>query len=253
MKIGGSTLGAHDTTLEDLVSLSKRGLVPVVVHGGGKVITEWMERQGTMPRFVRGLRVTDERSMEVVVAVLAGLVNKGLVATLTAMGARAVGISGADGGLLKATQKDPELGLVGEVTHVDPEPILGLMKEGYMPVVAPVAIWDSPGPQGAGSLLNINGDTAAAELAAALSVEKLVFLTDVEGVLDSSRRLIPRLTVAQARSLVEGGGVSGGMIPKLEACLRASRTGARCFVLDGRRPKALLDCIDGNPVGTMIS
>ena len=136
VKIGGSTLGEHDTTLEDLVAMQRGGAQPVVVHGGGNVISRWMERQGVRPRFVRGLRVTDEPSLEIAVAVLTGLVNKNLVAAVQAMGGRAVGLSGADGGLLKAEQSDPDLGRVGRVVEVDTGPIEALAGAGYMPVIA---------------------------------------------------------------------------------------------------------------------
>ena len=181
VKIGGSTLGSGDTTLEDLVALQRRGVPVVVVHGGGQVISQWMERTGAMPRFVRGLRVTDEPTMEVVLAVLSGLVNKRLVAGLQALGGKAVGLSGVDGGILQAQVKDPEMGLVGEVTDVNKAPLLQVMEIDHIPVVAPVAL----GEGGSAPALNVNGDTATGALAAALEAERLVFLTDVDGVMDS--------------------------------------------------------------------
>jgi len=252
VKIGGSTLGAHDTTLDDLALLYRQGAIPVVVHGGGKVISQWMERTGSMPRFVRGLRVTDPATLEVVVAVLAGLVNKDLVAQLQARGARAVGVSGADGGLFQARVLDPELGRVGEVVRVDPTPILTLLSRGFLPVVAPVALaLDAQGNLD-GGLLNLNGDTAAGHLARALCASRLVFLTDVEGVLDASRRLIPRLLPEQARAMVERGIATGGMIPKLQACLTALERVPFTHIVDGRRPHALLECLAGRPLGTRI-
>ena len=145
VKIGGSTLGSGDTTLEDLVTLQRRGINPIVVHGGGKLINEWLERQGVRPRFVRGLRVTDARSLEVVVAVLTGLINKKLVASLQALGGSAMGISGVDGGMLLARVKHPELGLVGSVAQVNPDPIKAVLEMGFMPVIAPVAVQHSDG------------------------------------------------------------------------------------------------------------
>ncbi|MBI4234271.1 MAG: acetylglutamate kinase [Chloroflexi bacterium] len=252
IKIGGSTLGNADTTLADVVTLQQRGTIPVVVHGGGKVISQWMERTGALPRFVRGLRVTDAPTLEVVVAVLTGLVNKQLVAAIQALGGRAVGLSGVDGGVLQARVLDPELGFVGEVTQVQAGPILELVRSGYIPVVAPVGIGCAEGTGPVATLLNINGDTAAGELAAALRARSLVFLTDVEGVMDSSRRVIPRLTAEQARALVAGGVVVGGMIPKVEACLKALPLVGVAQIVDGRRPHALLECMDGRTLGTQV-
>jgi acetylglutamate kinase len=253
VKIGGSTLGGADTTLEDLALMQSRGLRPVVVHGGGKVISEWMERSGTVARFIRGLRVTDEATLQVVVAVLAGLVNKQLVATLQALGCPAVGLSGADGGLLQARVKDPELGYVGDVTGVDPAVVIQVMAMGAIPVVAPVAIAERPELGGSGGLLNVNGDSAAGALAAALEAGRLVFLTDVEGVMDGSRRVIPRLLPEQARALIESGVAGGGMIPKLEACLEALGHVHVTKIVDGREPHALLSSLNDSPSpGTVV-
>ncbi len=251
VKIGGSTLGSHDTTLEDLVALQREGRPAVVVHGGGKVISDWMEKQGVKPKFVRGLRVTDEQSLDIAVAVLTGLINKDLVASLTAAGGRAMGLSGADGGMIEGVVKDPELGLVGTVTHVDPEPIRAVLKSGYIPVIAPVAVrksQDASHPP----LLNINADTAAGEVAAALGAERLVFLTDVEGLYDSTRRVIPRLTERQARGLMGSSVIGGGMIPKLEACITSLNGGSTAHIVDGRRTGALMETLNGKATGTRI-
>lgn len=252
VKIGGSTLGSHDTSLDDLATLQKRGVVPVVVHGGGKVISQWMERQGGMPRFVRGLRVTDASGLEVVTAVLGGLINKQLVAALAAKGTKAIGLSGVDGAILQARIADPELGLVGEVTQVDVAPLLSLVQAGYIPLVAPLGIHPWDGSSNAGQLLNINGDAAAGAIAAALGAERLVFLTDVEGVLDSSGRLFAHLAKRQVGDLIESGTAKGGMIPKLEACLHALGQVKTAHIVDGRKPGALLDCMDGKSIGTRI-
>ena len=251
VKIGGSTLGSHDTTLEDLVALQREGRPAVVVHGGGKVISEWMEKQGVKPKFVRGLRVTDEQSLDIAVAVLTGLINKDLVASLAAAGGRAMGLSGADGGMIKGVVKDPELGLVGTVTEVDPDPIRVALQAGYIPVIAPVAVrmsQDTSQP----TLLNINADTAAGEVAAALGAERLVFLTDVEGLYDSSRRVIPRLTERQARGLMGSSVIGGGMIPKLEACITSLNGGSVAHIVDGRRTRALMETLNGKATGTRI-
>ena len=252
IKIGGSTLGDHDTTLEDLVALQREGIDSVVVHGGGKVISDWMVKQGIRPRFVRGLRVTDPPSLEIVVAVLTGLVNKSLVASISALGGKAMGISGADGGMLQARIRDPELGLVGQVVGVNREPIDAVLSAGCIPVIAPVSInLSEPSADGA-TLLNVNADTAAGEIAAALGADCLVFLTDVEGVLDSSRRLIPRLTARQARGLMRSNVVAGGMVPKLEACLTALERKGVAQILDGRKSHALLQTLSGKTLGTRV-
>lgn len=252
VKIGGSTLGEHDTTLEDLVTLQRQGVQTVVVHGGGKVISQWMERQGVRPRFVRGLRVTDEAGLEIVVAVLTGLINKSLVASVIKMGGRASGLSGVDGGMVRCVLEDLELGLVGKVTEVDTGPIRAVLSTGAIPVIAPVALHVVDGSPHSGSLLNLNADTVAGEVAAALEAERLVFLTDVEGVLAPSRRVMPRLTPAQARRLVGSSVATGGMVPKLEACLVALKHVAVAQIVDGRRPRALRDALDDRGVGTRI-
>ena len=252
VKIGGSTLGSHDTTLEDLVALQSRGVQPIVVHGGGKTISEWMERQGVRPRFVRGLRVTDEPSLDIVVAVLAGLVNKAIVASILALNGRAVGLSGVDGGMLRAKVMEPELGLVGSVMEVCPKPARAMMEAGFMPVIAPVAVRSPEAGSRGGLLLNVNADTAAGEVALALGAERLVFLTDVAGVMDSSRRVMPRLTPRQAVGLMSSGVVAGGMLPKIGACLRALDEVGSTHIVDGREPHALRDVLNGADLGTRV-
>jgi len=252
VKIGGSTLGEHDTTLRDLVSLQRTGINPIVVHGGGKIISEWMKKQGIKPRFINGLRVTDADSLNIAVSVLSGLINKQLVASLLAMGGKAIGLSGADGGMLMAKLKDRELGFVGDITDVNTKPIEIVLDIGYIPIIAPIAIPDNTVRNLDSSLLNVNADTAAGYIAAAIKVKQLVFLTDVEGVMDSSRRLIPRLTERQALGLIHSNVADGGMIPKLEACLKAFQTGSISKIIDGRRPSALMDTLSGKASGTRI-
>ena len=252
VKIGGSTLGQHDTTLEDLVWLHAEGVEAIVVHGGGKTITEWLERQGVPSRFVRGLRVTDERSIEVVVAVLAGLVNKQLVAAINALGGRAVGLCGADGGTLRARVKDPALGLVGEPSRVEAAAIEGLLAQRFLPVIAPVGVLEE-GDRVRATLLNINADTAAGEIGGALGAQRCVFLTDVPGVCDGDGRVLPRLSREEAQALIASGVISGGMVPKVEACVRALAHVPASHIVDGRRPHSLRDCLAGRDSGTRIS
>lgn len=238
VKIGGSTLGNHDTTLEDLVELQKRGKSLVVVHGGAKVSTEWLARLGIPTSFVNGLRVTDSETMKVVAAALGGLVNKELVVAIQALGGRAVGLSGCDGNLLWASTKSPEMGYVGEIVAVDPNPLKILLKAGYMPVVAPVSFGSV---EGRAMLLNVNGDTAAGEVAAALAAEELIFLTDVDGIRDGSEQVVHKLNLAEARDILDSGVASGGMIPKIEASLRALTTTKVVRIIDGRASHALRD------------
>lgn len=253
VKIGGSTLGSHDTSLKDLVTLQQQGREVVVVHGGGPVISQWMQRQGIPPRFVNGLRVTDAASLDIVVAVLTGLVNKELAGLLHRLGGRALGLSGLDAGLLQARIANPELGYVGEITGVNPEPLRAVLAGGYMPLLAPLAMQELDGTEHAGGPLNINGDTVAGELAGALGAERLIFLTDVPGVMDGNGRALARLDRRRARLLLGSSVVKGGMIPKLEACLRALEQSAAADIVDGREPGALLECVAGQGRGTRLA
>jgi len=247
-KVGGSTLGAADTTLEDVVTLQRLGVDVVIVHGGGSAISGWLRRIGKEPRFVDGLRVTDEETMELVVMTLAGKVNKDLVAGIQALGGQAVGLCGLDGGLIRGIRKNELLGCVGEVTSVDLAPLRALTSAGFIPVVAPIAVGEGC------EALNLNADTAAAEVAVALKAEKLIFLTDVPGIKGADGQLIPEMSAGQARELIRSGVISGGMIPKAEACLRALDAVPRSHIVDGRVPHALIrELFTDEGVGTMIT
>ena len=252
IKIGGSTLGSHDTTLDDLVTLQKKGILPVVVHGGGNKITEWLKKMGVSTTFVRGLRVTDAPTLEVVVAVLAGLVNKELVAAIAARGGKAIGLSGVDGALIQAKIENPEIGYVGEVVKVNTEPVEALLSAGYIPIIAPNGFRVASGDSDPVMLLNLNGDVVASEIAGALKAERLIFLTDVPGVKDSDGKPLPRLSAAEAKSLIASGIISGGMIPKVEACLKALSRVPSAQIIDGRTAGALLSAIKGDAIGTRI-
>ncbi|MEC9287952.1 MAG: acetylglutamate kinase [Chloroflexota bacterium] len=252
VKIGGSTLGSHDTSLRDLVALQEEGQQVVVVHGGGNVISQWMQRQGLAPQFVGGLRVTDAPSLEIVVAVLGGLINKELVSLMYEFGGRSVGLSGIDGCMVEAEIGNPELGFVGEVTNVNVDLIRVALDSGFIPMIAPLGVHVRDGSENAGSPLNINGDTVAGELARALEAQQLVFLTDVAGVMDGGGRVIRRLDRRRANILFNSGVIQGGMIPKLSACLRALEQSPVANIIDGRQPNALLECIRGNSTGTTL-
>ena len=252
IKIGGSTLGNHDTTLQDIVTLHKRGFLPVVVHGGGNMITEWLDRMGISTSFVQGQRVTDEETLRVVVAVLAGLVNKELVAGINALHGKAIGLSGVDGGLIQAKILRPGLGYVGEVVKINPESIAAVLTAGYVPVIAPGGFRLPGEDNDPVMLLNINGDVSASEIAVALKAGKLIFLTDVPGVQDAAGNVVERLTSAEAKSLIDSGVVTGGMIPKVEGCLRALSVVPSTQIVDGRAEGALIAAIEGRATGTVI-
>ena len=248
IKIGGSTLGGEDTSLADVVTLRRQGMQPVVVHGGGPAITDWMGRLGVRAEFVEGLRATDEASLEVVTAVLAGLINKRLVADILALGGPAVGISGADGAMLQGIVERPSLGFVATQMEVDPRPIRALTDAEYIPVIAPLAVQRSNSAQ----LLNVNADTAAGAIAVALGAARLVFLTDVDGVLDGNGRLIQRISSQQAQGFLGSGVAKGGMIPKVEASLHAASHGTPSSIVNATQASVLVDCLGGATVGTSI-
>jgi len=250
-KIGGSTLGSHDTTLKDLVELQRQGVRAVVVHGGGPLINDWLTRHDIPTRFENGLRVTDEESLKVVVAVLSGLVNKGIVASLTKLGARAVGMCGADAGMVQAKMRDEKLGFVGDVTKVDARVLEGITMTGVIPVIAPIGLlWE--GDRATDQLLNINADSMAGAIAAALQARWLVFLTDVPGIRGEGGDPVSSLSSAEARNLLNSGVIEGGMIPKVEACVSAVRAGCRGVIVDGQGEGALASVVRGEFVGTVL-
>lgn len=255
VKFGGSVLeaGQPSTLPEDLVLLKGAGIHPVLVHGGGPEITRVLERMGKPSTFVQGLRVTDEETMEVVEMVLAGRANKMLVTMIIQAGGRAVGISGKDARTIVARKHrgTADLGQVGEIGEVDPTLITRLSGDGYIPVVASVGIGED------GASYNLNADTAAGALAVALGADKFILLTDVGGVYrdyHGDRQLISELRTAEADVLIRGGSVGRGMIPKIEACLEAVRSGVpSAHIIDGAIPHALLvELFTERGIGTML-
>jgi acetylglutamate kinase len=252
IKIGGATLGSHDTAIEDIVELQRQGKSLIVVHGGGKLITEWLNKQSISSRFVQGERVTDEPTLEVVISVLAGLVNKEIVAAINGMGGRAIGISGVDGNLIEGKIVDEEKGYVGTVTKVNTAILETLLESTFVPVVAPVGLNSVDRPAKAPLTLNFNADVVAGEIAATTRAERLVFLTDVAGICEQSGKLLPQLSTTEAEALVSSGIASGGMIPKIKACLRALPNTSTTCIIDGRQPHALLREIQGENSGTRI-
>jgi len=257
IKYGGSAMleaSLKESVLQDVVLLRLVGMSPVVVHGGGPEISGLMKRLGLEPTFVDGLRVTDGPTMEVVEMVLVGRTNGEIVGALNRLGAAAVGLSGKDANLLVARklQSAVDLGQVGEVERVNPQIVQSLINQGYVPVVAPVAAGED------GTSYNINADTAAGKLAAALGARKLILLSDVRGVMtdkDDPASLVSTLDAAQARRMIEAGQVESGMIPKVEACIQAVQEGVeKCHIIDGRLPHALLmEILTAVGIGTMIT
>jgi len=243
--------------MQDIVLLNTIGVNTVLVHGGGPEINAMLEKTGKESKFINGLRYTDAETMEIVQMVLTGKLNKDIVGLLLQAGGRAVGVSGVDSGLLRAKKIDKDgvdLGFVGEVTSVQPEILVSLMSQGYIPVVSTVAL----GEQGDTNRYNINADTAAAKIAVALGAEKFVQLTNVPGVLrdiNDPASLIKRIDHVAIPSMIATGVISSGMIPKIECCVEALKGGVpRTHIIDGRVPHALLiEMFSDRGVGTMLT
>lgn len=248
VKIGGSTMGSDDTSLRDVVNLTTSGTKAVLVHGGGPMITSWITKMGITPRFLDGLRVTDEASLEIATSVLCGLINKQLVAELTSLGGNPVGLSGADAQLIQGTITDTNLGYVAGSVKIDPNLVHQLLTLGYLPVIAPVAV----DPLNQHQLLNVNADTVAGTMASAINADNLIFLTDVDGVLDTDGSLIQEIDRHRAPILIQEGIVNGGMIPKLNACVEAVNAGAQAYIVNGTNAEAIPRCLDGTMTGTRV-
>ena len=256
VKYGGSAMVDEElkrNVIKDVVLLKLVGFKPIIVHGGGKEISRWVGKVGMEPRFVDGLRVTDEDTMEVAEMVL-NKVNKELVTLVESLGVRAVGISGKDGGLLHVQKKyagGEDIGFVGEITDVNAKVVYDLLERDFLPIICPVGLDDEF------HTYNINADDAACAIAKAVHAEKLAFLTDIEGVYrdpSDPDSLISKLFVKEARDLIEGGNVGGGMIPKLQNCIDAIEEGvSRVHILDGRIPHCLLlEIFTDKGIGTAI-
>lgn len=254
VKYGGNAMIDEElkkAVMGDLVLLSLIGIKIVLVHGGGPEITEMLNKIGKKTEFVGGLRVTDKETADVVQMVLAGKINKSLVNLLQSLGGKAMGLSGADGGLISAKQLDEKLGYVGEITSVNVQPVLDLLEKGYIPVISTVAC-DS-----AGNVYNINADTAAARIAGMLKAESLINMTDTAGLLENPEdesTLISKIFVSEAQRLVNQKQLSGGMIPKVNCCIEAIRRGVKkVFIIDGRIPHSILiETLTDEGIGTMF-
>ena len=254
VKYGGNAMINDElkrAVMGDVALLSLIGIKVVLVHGGGPEISDMLKKIGKKSEFKNGLRVTDAETAEIVQMVLAGKINKNLVNLLESIGGKAIGLSGADGQLIRAKKANEDLGFVGEITGINIQPVLDLLDHGYIPVVSTVG-FDSEG-----SVYNINADTAAAAIAGALQAESLISMTDISGLLrdkDDEASLISKVNICEAPQLIKDGVISGGMIPKVECCIEAMRRGVkRVFIIDGRIPHSIIiEMLTDEGIGTMF-
>jgi acetylglutamate kinase len=251
IKFGGHAMGDEAemaSFARDMVLLRQVGMNPVIVHGGGPMINEMLARLGVKSDFVKGKRVTDAATVDVVEMVLSGMVNKRIVQAINAQGGKAVGLSGKDANLMICDPSDPELGFVGEPAEVDPAVLLNLFEDDMIPVIAPL------GAGRAGETYNVNGDTAAGAIAAALKADRLLLLTDVAGVKNAAGEVLTQLSATEVEQMTADGVIAGGMIPKTETAVNAVRNGVRaCTIVDGRVPNAvLLELFTAHGAGSMI-
>ena len=251
IKFGGHAMEAEDALdsfARDIVLMKQVGVNPVIVHGGGPKINAMLAELGIVSEFIAGKRITDEKTVEVVEMVLSGSINKRIVQAINKQGGKAAGISGKDGRLMICGRAQPELGFVGEPEEIDPGILQALFDKGFIPVVAPLASGRN------GETLNVNGDTAAGAIAMALKADRLLLLTDVEGVKDENGNVLTQISPSELRRLTASGIVDGGMIPKTETAMRAVENGVRAAViLDGRAPNAvLLELFTNHGAGSLI-
>ena len=256
VKYGGSAMvdeNLKKSVISDVTLLKLVGFKPIIVHGGGKEIRKWVGKVGKEPEFINGLRVTDEETMEIAEMVL-GRVNKSLVSMVESLGVKAIGISGKDGGLLKVKKKysdGKDIGYVGEISEVDPQILFDMMEKDFLPIICPVGLDDDF------NTYNINADDAACAVARAVGANKLAFLTDIEGLyrdFNDKSSLISEIKVSEAKELIAGGTIGGGMLPKLSNCIDAIEAGvSRVHIIDGRIPHSILmEIFSDRGVGTAI-
>ena len=256
VKYGGSAMvdeNLKKSVISDVTLLKLVGVNPIIVHGGGKEISKWVGKVGKEPEFINGLRVTDEETMEIAEMVL-GRVNKSLVSMVESLGVKAIGISGKDGGLLKVKKKysdGKDIGYVGEISEVDPQILFDMMEKDFLPIICPVGLDDEF------NTYNINADDAACAVARAVGANKLAFLTDIEGLyrdFNDKSSLISEIKVSEAKELIAGGTIGGGMLPKLSNCIDAIEAGvSRVHIIDGRIPHSILmEIFSDRGVGTAI-
>lgn len=255
IKYGGNAMLNEDlknAVMGDIALLTLVGIKVVLVHGGGPEISDLLKKIGKTSEFCDGLRVTDKETVEVVQMVLAGKINKGLVNLLGKFDANAIGLSGADGQMIEAKMLDEKYGYVGEITKINPKPILDILEKGYIPVISSVARDKD------GNIYNINADTAAAKIAASLNAESLISMTDIDGILrdkDDPSTLIPKVTLSDCQNLIDQGVISGGMIPKIDCCTSAIREGVKkVFIINGTIPHSIIvETLTNEGIGTMFT
>ena len=254
VKYGGNAMvnpNLKQQVMDDIVLLWLIGVKVVLVHGGGPEISSMMDKLGKKPEFVDGLRVTDKETVDIVQMVLAGKVNKTLVTLLEKRGGKAIGLCGMDGKLIQAKAKDPKLGFVGEVTAINRDPVTDILEKGYIPVISTLGCDDE------GNAFNINADTAAAHIAGALGAERFILMTDIAGILrdkDDPSTLIPEISLSETDKLFESGIISSGMIPKVQCCVTAIKSGVKnVVIMDGRVPHSILmELLTNEGAGTLV-
>ncbi|MBE6790911.1 MAG: acetylglutamate kinase [Ruminococcaceae bacterium] len=255
VKYGGNAMingELKDSVMRDIVLLNLIGVKVVLVHGGGPEITEMLGKVGKETVFVDGLRVTDAETAQIVLMVLSGKINKGLVGLIEQKGGKAIGLSGVDGSMIEAAMKNEKLGFVGEITNINPDIITDSLEKGYIPIISTV------GCDKDGNVYNINADTAAAKIAGALNAESLISMTDISGIMrdkNDPSSLISSLTIAEAEALISDGTIKDGMIPKTECCINALNWGVKkVFIIDGRVPHSILiETLTNEGMGTMFT
>ena len=250
IKIGGSTINDWDKNLSQLNQILDMGQSIIIVHGGGKTVSEWGSKLGIRPEFVKGLRKTDKNTLEVAISILSGLVNSKLVSYLNSRKINAVGVSGLSGNMIKASVSNQELGLVGDIKTINTDLIQNLINNNYVPVISPLGINQKPNDIDE-SILNINADFVASGIAKTLKANKLIYQTDVDGIKDEKGRVIPKMTLDQAKNLIYSGIVVGGMVPKLQSCIDSMQGVDHSHIINGNG-NTLIDIFKGKRVGTEI-
>ena len=252
IKIGGSTIEEWGKSLGQVKSIVNLGDPILLVHGGGKTVSEWSSKLGIRPEFVKGLRKTDPQTLEVACAILSGLVNSKLVVKLENIGVKSIGLSGVSGKLLVSKPKSKDLGLVGDIKKINHHILDSLFKDNFVPVISPLGYNDDSNNVDSDGILNINADSVASKIAIETKAEKLIYQTDVDGVIDQNGRVIPRMTLRQSKELLNSGIITGGMIPKLQSCIDALDGGVDHGHIINANDDSLISLFEGKKIGTHI-
>ena len=252
IKIGGSTIEEWGKSLNQIKEITDLGESILLVHGGGKTVSEWSSKLGIRPEFVRGLRKTDPQILEVACAILSGLVNSKLVAKLESIGVKSIGISGVSGKLLVSKPKSKDLGLVGDIEKINKDILDSLVKSNFVPVISPLGYNGNSKDIESEGILNINADSVASKIAIETKAKKVIYQTDVNGVIDQNGRVIPRMTLRQSKELLNSGIITGGMIPKLQSCIDALESGVDHGHIINANDDSLIHLFNGKKIGTHI-